>query len=242
VVEPVGGAASGAMVPVPEYYPMVREICNKHDVLLIVDECVSGFGRTGMWFSIEHWNVQPDILTMAKGMTGAYAPLGGMAIDESIVEVYEKTSAGFVNPFTTAGNPVSCAVCKTVFDIIERDNLVERSAWLGEYLYNKAKSEISHHASVGDIRGKGMLLAIELVKDKKTREPFAPSLEAAVKVKNFAMEQGCIIYPSFGTEQGVRGDLLLLAPPYIITEKEIDWALDVIDRAFEKFEKTLGHK
>ncbi|MFC1930785.1 aspartate aminotransferase family protein [Chloroflexota bacterium] len=239
MAEPIGGAATAAMVPVPEYYSIIREICDKHDVLFIDDEVICGFGRTGKWFGIDHWGVQPDIITMAKGMTGAYTPMAAILIADRIAKVFEKTKGKFVNAYTTAGNPVSCAAGIAVVDIIEKDSLVERSAKLGEYLHKRAKEKLSHHSIVGDIRGKGLLLGIELVKDKKTKETFDPALMAAPRIHQLAMEKGCMIFPSSGTEQGVRGDILSMAPPYIITESEIDTALDMIDGAITDFEKEF---
>ena len=239
MAEPIGGAATAAMVPVPEYYPIIREICNKHDVLFIDDEVICGFGRTGKWFGIDHWGVQPDIITMAKGMTGAYTPMAAILIADRIAKVFEKTKGKFINAYTTAGNPVSCAAGIAVVDIIEKDKLVERSARLGEYLHKRAKEKLSHHPSVGDIRGKGLLLGIELVKNKNTKETFDTALLAAPRIHQLAMEKGCMVFPSSGTEQGVRGDILVAAPPYIINESEIDTALGIIDEAISDFEKEF---
>ena len=239
MAEPIGGAATAAMVPVPEYYPIIREICNKHDVLFIDDEVICGFGRTGKWFGIDHWGVQPDIITMAKGMTGAYTPMAAILIADRIAKVFEKTKGKFINAYTTAGNPVSCAAGIAVVDIIEKDKLVERSARLGEYLHKRAKEKLSHHPSVGDIRGKGLLLGIELVKNKNTKETFDTALLAAPRIHQSAMEKGCMVFPSSGTEQGVRGDILVAAPPYIINESEIDTALGIIDEAISDFEKEF---
>lgn len=237
IAEPIGGAASGAMVPVPEYYPMVREICDKHDVLFIDDEVICGFGRTGKWFGIDHWGVQPDIITTAKGMTGAYTPMAAVILAERIANVFEKTGGKFINAYTTAGNPVSCAVGLAVLDIIEKEGLVERSARLGEYLHRQARAKLSSHPSVGDIRGRGMLMGVELVKNKKTREPFPPALLAAPWVFRLAMEKGCMVFPTTGVVNGVAGDEIMMAPPYIITESEIDTALDIVDEALTEFER-----
>ena len=239
IAEPIGGAASGAMVPVPEYYPLIRKICDKHDVLFIDDECICVFGRTGKWFGIHHWNVLPDIMTMAKGMSGGYTPMGAMVVDDRIAKTLEKNNARFFNTYSTAGNPVSCAIVKTVLDVIEKEGLVERNARLGKYLHKQAKQKLSHHPSVGDIRGKGMLMGIELVKNKKTKETFAPALMAATTVHRLAIDKGLIVYPSFGMEHGISGDALIIAPPYMITESEINMALDILDKALGDFEKAL---
>jgi len=137
-------------------------------------------------------------------------------------------------------NPVCCAAAITVIDILEKEGLVERSAVLGEYLHKRAKEKLSQHPSVGDIRGKGMLLGIELVKNKKTKEPFDPALTASYRVYQIAKQKGCMIYPTAGVIQGVKGDHFLVAPPYIITKEEIDTALDILDEAITEFEKEHG--
>jgi len=238
--EPIGGAATAAMVPVPEYYPIIREICTKHDVLFVDDEVICGFGRTGKWFGIEHWGVSPDLMLVAKGMTGAYTPLSAVLIDDKIKRTFAEKDAKFIHGFTLEGNPVSCAVAATVIDIIEEEGLVERNVRVGEYMHKQAKEKLAHHPSVGDIRGKGMLMGIELVKNQETRESFDPSTMAAVRVHRIAKEKGCMIYPTAGVIQGVRGDQFLVAPPYIITEEEIDTALDIVDEALTEFEKESG--
>jgi len=238
--ESVGGAATSGMVPVPEYYPIVREVCTKHDVLFVDDEVICGFGRTGKWFGIEHWGVKPDMMLLAKGMTGGYAPMAAVLIDEDIRKVFAETGGTFTHGFTMEANPVSCAVAITVIDILEKEGLVERSAILGEYLHKRAKEKLSQHPSVGDIRGKGMLLGIELVKNKKTKEPFDPALTASYRVYQVAKQKGCMIYPTAGVVQGIKGDHFLVAPPYIITKEEIDTALDILDEAIAELEKERG--
>jgi len=239
MAEPIGGAPSACMVPVPEYYPMIREICDKHDVLFIDDEVICGFGRTGKWFGIEHWGVSPDIITSAKGMTGGYAPMAVVIIDEKIRQVFAEKGAIFTHDFTTAGNPVSAAGCLTVLDIIEKEGLVDRSARLGEYFFKRGREKLAHHPSVGDIRGKGLLMGIELVKNKETKEPFDPNLRAANRLHQIAMRKGCMGYPTTGVDQGIRGDHFLVSPPFIITEDEIDTAFDILEEALTDLEKEL---
>ncbi|MFQ5996294.1 MAG: aspartate aminotransferase family protein [Dehalococcoidales bacterium] len=239
MAESIGGAGTACMVPVPEYYPMIREICDKHDVLFIDDEVIGGFGRTGKWFGIEHWGVSPDIITSAKGMTGGYTPMAVVIIDEKIGEVFHEKGAIFLHDFTMAGNPVSAAACLAVLDIIEKEGLVERVARLGEYFFKRGREKLAHHPAVGDIRGKGLLMGIELVKNKDTKEPFAPTLRAANRMQQIAMEKGVLGYPTTGVDNGVRGDTFLVSPPYIITEAEIDAAFDLLDDALTDFEKEF---
>jgi adenosylmethionine-8-amino-7-oxononanoate aminotransferase len=239
IAEPIGGASTAAMVPVPEYYPIIREICDRHDLLFIADEVICAFGRTGKWFGIEHWGVNPDLIITAKGMTGGYTAMASVLIDERIGNVFSKTGGKFIHGFTMEGNPVSCATCLAVLKIVEEDKLVQRSAEIGEYLHQQAKDKLSHHPTVGDIRGKGMLMGIELVKDKETKDPFEANLTAAYRVYQIAKGKGCMIYPTTGVVQGVKGDHFLIAPPFIITREEIDTALDILDEALNDFEKEF---
>ena len=239
IAEPIGAAATAGMVPVPEYYPIIREVCDKHDVLFIDDEVVCGFGRTGKWFGINHWSVNPDIIVAAKLMHGGYTPLSTVIIDDRIGKLFMEEGATFAHGFTMANNPVSCAVCLTVLDIIEKEGLVERSARLGEYLHKRAREKLSHHATVGDIRGKGLLMGIELVKNKETKEPFDPAVIVAIRVHRIARKKGILVYPTMGVVEGVKGDHLLISPAFVITKDEIDFALGVIDEALTEVEKDV---
>lgn len=240
IAEPIGGATSGATVPVPEYYGIIREICDKYDVLFIDDEVICGFGRTGKWFGIDHWGVKPDIIILAKGISSVYVPLAAVLIDEAIVATFEAKKAPFVHHFTAASNPISCAVGLAVINIIEKERLVERAATLGEYLHKKAKEKLYHHPTVGDIRGKGMLMGVELVRNKETKEPLSPARHASQRVHQFALDRGCMIAPRTGVVKGIEGDQIMIAPPLIITKKEIDTALDMVDSAISDFEKEVG--
>ena len=239
IAESIGGAGTACMVPVPEYYPMIREICDKYDVLFIDDEVICGFGRTGKWFGIEHWGVSPDIMTSAKGMTGGYTPMAVVIIDRKIGKVFTEKGASFIHGFTMEGNPVSAAACLAVLDIVEKENLVERSARLGEYFFQRGREKLSRHPAVGDIRGKGLLMGIELVKNKKTKEPFDPTLRTANRLQQIAMEHGVMGYPTTGVDNGVRGDTFLVSPPFIISEEEIDAGFDMLDDALTDFEKEF---
>ncbi len=239
IAESIGGAGTACMVPVPEYYPIIRDICDKYEVLFIDDEVICGFGRTGKWFGIDHWGVSPDIMTSAKGMTGGYTPMAVVVIDEKIGKVFTEKGASFTHGFTMEGNPVSAVACLTVLDIIEKEGLVERSAKLGEHFFKKGREKLAHHPSVGDIRGKGLLMGIELVKNKKTKEPFAPALRAANRLQQVAMEHGVMGYPTTGVDNGARGDTFLISPPFIITEAEIDTGFDLLEEAIADFEKEF---
>jgi adenosylmethionine-8-amino-7-oxononanoate aminotransferase len=239
MAESIGGAGTACMVPVPEYYPMIREICDKHDILFIDDEVICGFGRTGKWFGIDNWNVQPDMITVAKSMTGGYTPMAVIIIAKKIGDVFSQKGAPFIHGFTMEGNPVSAAAATTVIDIIEKEKLVDRVAKVGEYFFKVGRAKMGHHPSVGDIRGKGFLMGIELVKNKKTKEPYDPSLKTANRFQAIAMKKGCMVYPTTGVDNGVRGDHFLVSPPYIIKESEIDAAFDMLDAALTDFEKEF---
>jgi adenosylmethionine-8-amino-7-oxononanoate aminotransferase len=228
------------MVPVPEYYPMIREICDRNEVVFIDDEVICGFGRTGRWFAIEHWGVVPDIITSAKGMTGGYTPMAVAIIQGRLGEPFAQKGARFQHGFTMQGNPVSAAASLAVLEIMEKEKLVERSAELGEYFFEVGRDRLSHHPSIGDIRGRGLLMGIEIVQNRDTREPFDPSLTAANKVQRSAMEHGVMGYPTTGVDNGVRGDTFLVSPPFIIEEKDIDLGFDLLDQAFTDFEKQMG--
>jgi adenosylmethionine-8-amino-7-oxononanoate aminotransferase len=238
-VESIGGAGTACMVPVPEYYPIIRDICDKYDVLLVDDEVICGFGRTGRWFGINHWDVNPDIITSAKGMTGGYTPMAVVIIDEKIGKVFSETGASFVHGFTMEGNPVSAATCLAVIDVLQKEGLVERCARLGEYFFQRGREKLAHHPVVGDIRGKGLLMGIELVQDKEAREPFALKRQAANRLQHIAMEHGIMGYPTIGIKNGVSGDALLVSPPFTITEPVIDEAFDLLDAAITDFEKEF---
>jgi adenosylmethionine-8-amino-7-oxononanoate aminotransferase len=240
IAEPIGGAATAAMVPVPEYYPMIREICTKHDVLFIDDEVICGFGRTGRWFGIEHWGVNPDMITIAKGLTGGYTTMAGVLISDDIRKVFADRDVAFFHGFTMEANPVSCVAATTVIDIIEQEGLVARSAQLGEYLHRQAQQKLAKHLSVGDVRGKGMLLGVELVKDSKSKEPFDAAFTASYRLYAIAKQKGCMIYPGGGLIQGTKGDHFLASPPLIITEKEIDTALDILEESITELEQEMG--
>jgi adenosylmethionine-8-amino-7-oxononanoate aminotransferase len=178
-------------------------------------------------------------MTSAKGMTGGYTPMAVAIIDGKIGEAFTKKGASFIHGFTMEGNPVSATACLTVLGIIEKENLVQRSARLGEYFFKVGREKLSHHPTIGDIRGKGLLMGIEIVKDRDTREPFDPALRAAYKVQRLAMEHGVMGYPTTGVDNGVRGDTFLVSPPFIIEEAEIDAAFDLLDRAFTDFEREV---
>jgi adenosylmethionine-8-amino-7-oxononanoate aminotransferase len=228
ISEPVSGSSLGAMVPPPEYFPVIREICDRYGILLVVDEVVTGFGRTGKNFGIDHWAVVPDLIITGKGISSGYTPLGAVIIHEKICDVFLKSKrTTFFLGYTYSGNPLSCAVGLAVLRYIEKHRLVERSESMGNYLFERF-SRLQELPMVGDIRGKGLLLGIELVQDKETKTPFERSTKIAETIVRKAFDKGLILLPGHGLEDGVVGDLLMIAPPFIVTEEEIKEISDIL--------------
>lgn len=225
IVEPVFGAG-GVMVPPAEYFPRIREICSKHHVLLIADEVITGFGRTGKMFAVEHWKVQPDLITMAKGITSGYIPLGAVGLSEQIYNGISKKDEWFMHGFTFSGHPVSCAVGLENIQIIEREKLPERAALVGKHLLQRL-DELEDLAYVGDVRGLGLMAAVELVADKKTK--VKPPSGITDHVTEETRGDGVLC-------RAVRDQLIMLSPPLTITSSEIDIVVDSIRRSIQSFD------
>lgn len=230
LAEPVVGGTLGAVSPPPEYYQIIRSICDRYDILFMVDEVITGFGRTGKNFAIEHWGVVPDIITSGKGISSGYAPLGAVIIHERIYQAVAEGSGLFHHGFTYGGNPVSCAVGLAVLDYIEKNRLVERAARMGEVLLQEL-SRLKEHAIVADVRGRGMMAGVELLADPLTKAPFPKEKEVAEKVEAAAAERGLLVLPGTGDVDGISGDHLLLAPPFVITEEQIGDLVDILEEA-----------
>lgn len=235
IAEPIIGATVGAVVPPKEYYPIIRDICNKFNLLFIVDEVMTGFGRTGKWFAINHWDVVPDIVAVGKGITGGYVPLAAMATKKEIVDVIKNGSGNFVHGHTFSHHAVTCAVGLAVLRYLKKYNLVEQSAKRGEYLLQKL-NELKRFSFVGDVRGKGLMTAIEFVKEKETKVPFPRASHFAEKILEKAFKRGLVLYPSMGFVDGVNGDGVMVSPPFIIEEREIDEIINILLDVFEEVE------
>jgi len=237
IAEPIVGATTGATTPPKEYYTIIREICDRYDLTFIADEVQTGIGRTGKWFCMEHWNVSPDIITTAKGLSGGYTPLGAVIVRESIVERFRKNKSNFVGGHTFSANPVSCAVALAVLKYISSNNLVERCRESGEYLLKLLKELQDEHTIIGDIRGLGLMIGLEFVKDKKTKQPYPPEVRLANAVTEEAASRGAIVYPGVGTADGISGDHILLTPPYIITREQMNELSSILDDSISAVEK-----
>ena len=218
--EPVHGAG-GVIPPTPGYWPRLREICDRHDVLLIADEVITGFGRTGRWFALEHWGVEPDMMTIAKAITSAYVPLAGFLVSDRVHRTVQAApeDTKFMHGYTNAGHPTACAVGLRNLQIMEDEGLVERAAVLGERLLAGLRS-LQGHPHVGDVRGLGLLGGVELVADKAARTPFPPSDKIGPRVIRSMRERGLI--------SRAKGDSVLFAPPLVTTDAQIDRIVEVL--------------
>jgi adenosylmethionine-8-amino-7-oxononanoate aminotransferase len=233
VAETVVGATLGAAPPTPGYFKRVREICDRHGILLILDEVMCGMGRCGTLHACEHEGVAPDLLAIAKGLGGGYQPVGALLASSAIVDTLRKGSGAFMHSHTYIGHPVAAAAALAVQKIIRRENLVRKVSDDGKYLMNKLRSALGQHPKVGDIRGRGLLIGIELVEDRASKRPFPPALKLHAKVKAEAMKRGLLIYPMGGTIDGERGDHVLLAPPFIATRGDLDTIVERLGGALQ---------
>jgi len=237
ILEPISGATLGAVAPPHGYLERIAEICHKYGILLIADEIMTGMGRTGKPFAVQHWGVVPDMILVGKGVASGYAPLGGVIVAGQVVEAISGGSGAFLHGFTYQAHPVATAAGNAVLDYIERENLFARVEPAGKEL-GAALEPLKQFSVVGDIRGMGLLWAIEFVRDAKTREPFPVDARIAPRIAEDALESGVLTYPMQGCVDGERGDHLLLAPPFTITTAMIQTIVPALEHAIGDFEKT----
>lgn len=228
VAEPISGATLGAVVPPPEYWPRIREICDNYEIFLIADEVMTGMGRTGKWFAMEHWDVEPDMMAMGKGTASGYFPLGIVAIGGVLVDRLAAGTGDFVHGGTYSHHAVGAAAGLATLDHIRQNKLVQNMSRKEESLEQALNTHLGELACVGDIRGKGLMWGVELVADRDTKAPFDPNIHFAQQVADEAFKRGLIIYPGSGCVNGVSGDLLMLGPPYAIHEEEIMEMVSII--------------
>jgi len=233
VAETVGGATSGCLTPPIGYFRGVRELCDRHGILLILDEVMCGMGRTGTLHACEQEDVAPDLMAIAKGLGGGYQPVGAVLIGGRVIDAITAGSGFFQHGHTYIGHPVACAAALAVQKVLARDRLVERCAAMGTRLRERLEGTFGQHPHVGDVRGRGLFQAIELVADRGTRAPFDPALKLHARVKRAALDLGLACYPMGGTIDGARGDHVLLAPPFVISDGELDLLLERLAQAVE---------
>lgn len=226
IAEPVVGATAGAVTAVDGYFRRIREICDKYGVLLILDEVMCGMGRTGYLYACEHDETRPDIICIAKGLGAGYQPIGAMLCSSEIYAIIENGSGFFQHGHTYLGHPMAAAAANAVLDVLIDQNLLSDVRPKGDALENLLHSKFNQHPHIGDIRGRGLFRAIELVEDRDTKAPFDPELKIAAKIKKSAQNNGLLCYPMSGTIDGKLGDHVLLAPPFVISNNELDELVD----------------
>ena len=238
IAEPVVGATMGAVPAPPGYFERIREICDRYDVLFIADEVMSGFGRTGRWFAIEHWGVVPDIMVAAKGVSGGYAPLAVLTAQQSIVDALVETGSPLVMGHTYSQNPVMAAAGLAVLDYIQRHDLVRAAEERGAELQSGLHQLRGRHAILGDVRGLGLMIGIELVQDQATRQPFPFEAGVAFQLARACIEEGAVVYPGQGGADGQTGDHALVTPPLTITSAQVNELIAAIDRGLANVERS----
>jgi adenosylmethionine-8-amino-7-oxononanoate aminotransferase len=238
IFEPVVGATLGAAAPPDGYVARIAEICERNGVLLIADEIMSGMGRTGKAFAVQHWDVEPDMILVGKGIASGYAPLGAVLVSRRVTEAFERGSGAFQHGFTYQSHPISTAAGNGVLDFIESKKLFERVPIVAQELRSRLTATLASHPHVGDIRGLGLLLGIEFVKNKSTREPFAREENIAEKIRQATLAENVLTYPSQGCVDGMRGDHVLLAPPFVLTSGESEIIAQALGAALARVFST----
>ena len=213
IAEPVQGAG-GVIVPPDDYFPRIREICNRYDVLLVADEVITGFGRTGRLFALDHWGVEPDIVQFAKAITSGYFPFGGIGVSDAIAATLDEAGRPWMHAYTYSAHPVGCAVALRTLDIVEDEHFPEQASAKGEELLGRLRSALADHPHAGDIRGKGLMCAVELVQDRASKRPFPAERGVGAAVLRETLDRGLV--------SRVKGDTYVLAPPIVITSEQIE--------------------
>ncbi len=240
IAEPVVGATLGAAAAVPGYFKRIREICDRHDVLLILDEVMCGMGRTGTLHACEQEGIAPDLLLLAKGLGAGYQPIGAMLVAEKIYAAIASGSGSFNHGQTYLGHAVGCAAALAVQRVIKNEDLLANVQRQGTLLRELLQARFGAHPHVGDIRGRGLLQAIELVEDRESKQPFASNLKLNIRIKQLAMAGGLICYPGGGTADGISGDHVLIAPPFNVTLSELEQIATRLGSAVDAALKTLS--
>jgi adenosylmethionine-8-amino-7-oxononanoate aminotransferase len=233
VAETVVGATLGAATPVGDYFKRIRAICDRYGVLLILDEVMCGMGRTGTLHACEQEGIAPDLMTVAKGLGGGYQPIGAVLLAKRIYQAFANGSGAFQHGHTYMGHPIAAAAALAVQQVIRRDGLLAKVAAMGARLERRLNERFGDHRHVGDIRGRGLFWGLELVSDRAGKRPFDPAAKLHARVKREAMERGLMVYPMGGTVDGVNGDHVLLAPPFIVGAAQVDTIVERLGAALE---------
>ena len=237
MAETVVGATAGAVTAAPGYFKAIREICDRYGVLLILDEVMSGMGRTGTLHACEQEGIAPDLMTVAKGLGAGYQPIGAVLVAEKIYEAFATSRHPFQHGHTYIGHPLPCAAALAVQEVIRRDNLLDNVRTQGARLQARLEERFGNHAHVGEVRGRGLFRAIELVADRASKMPFPADADLAGRIKRAAMARGLCVYPGGGTADGVSGDHVLIAPPFIVDAATID---EIVERLGDAVDAALG--
>ena len=237
VAETVVGATAGAVPPAPGYFRRIREICDRHGILLILDEVMSGMGRTGTLHACEQEGIAPDLLTVAKGLGAGYQPIGATLLSRKIFDAFAGGSGLFQHGHTYMGHPVACAAALAVQKVIKRDRLLDNVNKMGARLARRLSERFGNHPFVGDVRGRGLFQAIELVSDRGTKAPFDPGKRLHARIKKQAMARGLMVYPSGGTADGTAGDHVLIAPPFILDAAVVD---QIVERLGDSVDAAIA--
>lgn len=228
IMEPVSGMSLCGAVPPAAYFREVRDICSRHGVLLMLDEVMTGAGRTGAMYAFQHFGISPDILALGKGLGGGYFPIGAAAISSDMHATMAAASGLFGAGHSWSGNPMGCAVVSKTFDYMAEHRLVERAAEMGEYLNAHLHARLADHPLVGDIRGLGLMQGVEFVADKKTKQPLNPKLGFSARVAHACLERGMFLEYSSGCDRGQAGDMIMFGPPFIVTKEQLDEMVDIL--------------
>lgn len=239
IAEPVVGAAGGALVPPNGYLQHIREICDRNDILFIADEVMTGMGRTGKMFAVQHWNIVPDMIVVGKGLSAGYTPIAATLISDRIIHTIRRGSGEIISGHTYSANPLSTATALAVVRYVTRNHLAEQAYLKGKYLMERLMDLADHTRIVGDVRGLGLLRGLEFVRDKKTKEPFPFSFQVTNRVVRQAFNNGLLVYAAAGAIDGQAGDAILVAPPLTIAESEIDELIDTLRDAIAQVEDQV---
>ncbi|MCW0234887.1 MAG: aspartate aminotransferase family protein [Ferrovibrio sp.] len=240
IAEPVVGATLGAVTAVPGYFKRIREICDTYGVLLILDEVMCGMGRTGTLHACEQEGISPDIMTIAKGLGGGYQPIGAVLLGQHIFDAFRNGSGFFQHGHTYLGHPMACAAALAVQEVIERDHLLDNVKAMGAHLMDRLQDRFGNHRHIGDIRGRGLFQAIELVQDRASKATFDPALKLHARIKKEAMNRGLMVYPMGGTIDGLHGDHVLLAPPFICRKDDISQIVELLGDTVDTALKSVA--